>query len=262
MATQLAEQRAALAREIEERLSLERQLRHSERLAAVGRLAAGVAHEVGAPLQVIDGRAKQLLDRHDAPLETRQRNLTIIRTQTERITRLVRQMLNLSRPYNLQRRSTNLRALLTEAVEAVEISAARHSVKVELACTADYQVNVDSDLLLQALVNVCQNAIQAMPGGGQLKVECLSQPPSHKAPATITIKISDTGPGIPPEHLEHIFDPFFTTKDVGHGTGLGLAVSSRILQEHGGQLEAANSPTGGAVFSLHLPATSFLEAKV
>lgn len=259
MAAQLAEQRAALAYETEERLSLERRLRHSERLAAVGRLAAGVAHEVGAPLQVIDGRAKQLLERHEAPLETRQRNLTIIRTQAERITRIVRQMLNLSRPYNLQRTRTRLRELLTEVIESIEISAARNSVEIVTNCAADY-VDIDAGLILQALLNICQNAIQAMPEGGRLTLECLTENLSN-APLVV-IKISDTGPGIPPDHLEQIFDPFYTTKDVGHGTGLGLAVSSRIVQEHGGQIEAANNPAGGAIFLLRLPQANLIEVKV
>lgn len=262
MAAQLAQQRTALAHETEERLVLERQLRHSERLAVVGRLAAGIAHEVGAPLQVIDGRAKQLLDRHEAPLETRQRNLTIIRTQTERITRIVRQMLNLSRPYNLQRQRTSLRTLLAEAIESIEISAAHNGVTVVMDCTADYLIDVDVGLILQALVNICQNAVQAMPEGGQLRIACLSENRSQDGMPGVTIKISDTGPGIAAEHLEQVFDPFFTTKDVGHGTGLGLPVSSRIVQEHGGQLEAANNPAGGAVFSLHLPAANLVETNV
>lgn len=267
MAAQLTEQRAALDHETEERLSLERKLRHSERLAAVGRLAAGVAHEVGAPLQVIDGRAKQLLERHDVPLETRQRNLTIIRTQAERITRIVRQMLNLSRPYNLQRRRTNLRELLTEVIESIEIGAAHNGVKIEIVCTADYFVMIDVGLMLQALLNICQNAIQAMSNGGQLKIECLSDKASKDGTPKdgtleVVIKISDTGPGILPEHLEHIFDPFFTTKEVGQGTGLGLPVASRIIEEHGSHLEAASNPAGGAAFLFRLPLANLSEVNV
>ena len=262
MAAQLAEQRVALAHETEERLSLERKLRHSERLAVVGRLAAGVAHEVGAPLQVIDGRAKQLQERHDAPLETRQRNLTIIRTQAERITRIVRQMLNLSRPYNLQRKRTNLCELLTEVIESIEISAAHNRVKIEIACAADYFVLIDEGLMLQALLNICQNAIQAMPNGGQLKIVCLPDNASIDGASGIVIKISDTGPGILPEHLEHIFDPFFTTKEVGQGTGLGLPVASRIVEEHGSQLEAVSNPTEGAAFLFRLPLAKLTEVNV
>ena len=249
MAAQLAEQRAALVRGTEERLSLERRLRHSERLAAVGRLAAGVAHEVGAPLQVIDGRAKQLLERHETPLETRQRNLTIIRTQTERIARIVRQLLNLSRPYHLHIAPTRLDHLIRDVIESVEISAATKDVKIEVRGTSDALVEVDAGLILQALLNVCQNAIQAMSAGGILRVECLVE----AAGKDLLIKITDTGPGIPPEHLEHIFDPFYTTKEVGHGTGLGLTVSNRIIEEHGGHIEVANRAAGGAVFYLYLP---------
>ena len=262
MAAQLAEQRVALAHETEERLSLERKLRHSERLAVVGRLAAGVAHEVGAPLQVIDGRAKQLQERHDAPLETRQRNLTIIRTQAERITRIVRQMLNLSRPYNLQRKRTNLCELLTEVIESIEISAAHNGVKIEIACASDYFVMIDAGLMLQALLNICQNAIQAMPNGGQLKIVCLPDNASTDATSGVVIRISDTGPGILPEHLEHIFDPFFTTKEVGQGTGLGLPVASRIVEEHGSQLEAVSNPTEGAAFLFRLPLAKLTEVNV
>ncbi len=262
MAAQLAEQRVALAHETEERLSLERKLRHSERLAVVGRLAAGVAHEVGAPLQVIDGRAKQLQERHDASLETRQRNLTIIRTQAERITRIVRQMLNLSRPYNLQRKRTNLCELLTEVIESIEISAAHNGVKIEIACAADYFVIIDEGLMLQALLNICQNAVQAMPNGGQLKIECLPDTATKDGVSRVVIKISDTGPGILPEHLEHIFDPFFTTKEVGQGTGLGLPVASRIVEEHGSQLEAVSNPAGGAAFLFRLPLANLIEVNV
>lgn len=249
MAAYLVEQREALAREAEEKVSLERKLRHNEQLASVGRLAAGVAHEMGAPLQVIDGRAKQLQERSEINLETRQRNLTIIRTQAERIARIVRQMLNLARPYNLQSAPTKLTGLIHEITDAVEISASTNGVKVEVHCDAEIMIEVDAGLILQALLNVCQNAIQAMPAGGTLTIECLID----SAGSDPLIKITDTGPGIRPEHLDHIFDPFFTTKEVGHGTGLGLAVSSRIIAEHGGHIEVENRAEGGVAFYIYLP---------
>lgn len=259
MAAQLSEEREALARETEEKLLLARKLRHSERLAAVGRLAAGVAHEIGAPLQVIDGRAKQIMERSDSSLESRQRNLTIIRSQTERLTRLVRQMLNLSRPYNLQRRPTSLRELVTEVTEAIEISAARNKINLVMNCTADHIVEIDASLILQALLNICQNAVQAMPNGGELRIECQPNVISKEHQPMMCIRISDTGTGIANEHLEHIFDPFYTTKGIGHGTGLGLAVSSRIVEEHDGLIEVTNNPAGGAIFSVFLPQTTVVE---
>jgi two-component system sensor histidine kinase HupT/HoxJ len=115
---------------------------------------------------------------------------------------------------------------------------------------------------LQALLNIGQNALQAMPTGGQLKIECQTNSDSKDGMPMLVIRISDTGPGIPLEHLENIFDPFFTTKDVGHGTGLGLAVSSRIVEEHGGEVEVANHPAGGAVFSVYLPQTKSVESRL
>ena len=248
MADRLGEQRNALAREAETRIALGQKLRHSEQLAAIGRLAAGVAHEMGAPLQVIDGRAKQLLDR-DNSLEMRQRNLTIIRTQAERITRIVKQLLNLSRPYHLQLKTVKISDLIRESIDAVEVSAAASNVKITTNCPSEIVVKVDAGLILQALLNVCQNAIQAMPTGGTLTIECFKE---KEAQAPL-IKISDTGTGIPAEHLDHIFDPFYTTKEVGQGTGLGLAVTSRIMEEHGGRIEAENNPACGATFYLHLP---------
>lgn len=254
MADSLAEQRRVAARDAEERIALERKLRHSERLAAVGRLAAGVAHEMGAPLQVIDGRAKQLLDRHDAPIETRQRNLTIIRTQAERITRIVRNLLDLSRPYNLRRQPVELTQLVNSAIELIEIQAESANIHIQVLPGADAVVEADSELMHQVLLNIFRNALQAMPNGGQLRVECLADGARKDGRRFAAMQIADTGNGIAPDHLPRIFDPFFTTKEVGHGTGLGLAVSNRIVEEHGGWIDAANASGGGALFTVYLPA--------
>lgn len=253
MADSLAEQRRVAAREAEERLGLERALRHSERLAAVGRLAAGVAHEVGAPLQVIDGRAKQLLDRHDAPIETRQRNLAIIRRQTERITRIVRNLLDLSRPYNLRRQQIELAQMISESVESMEMQAESANVAIEVSSSCSIAVEADPELMQQVLLNICRNALQAMPQGGCLRIECERDIARKDGRSFAALRIADTGPGIAADHLPHVFDPFFTTKEVGHGTGLGLPVSLRIVEEHGGWIEAANADSTGAVFTVYLP---------
>lgn len=251
MAESLVIQRRKAEQEVEERLALERKLRHSERLAAVGHLAAGVAHEMGAPLHVIDGRAKQLMNHPETPTEPHQRNLTIIRNQTERITNIVRNLLNLARTYELRCRPVNLSRLLADTLELVQPNAERDGIRIEKNYNGLRPIEADPNLLQQVFLNIFSNAIQAMPHGGRMQIECHETTRDEKTFASISV--ADTGAGIPAEHLENIFDPFFTTKEVGHGTGLGLAVSTRIVEEHGGWIEASNHPDGGAVFTVVLP---------
>jgi two-component system NtrC family sensor kinase len=247
MADNLEQQRRAAEAEADNRLNLEKQLRHSERLATVGRLAAGIAHELGAPLNVLDARAEQILNKPDAPPEKTVRNLQIIRTQATRITRIVRQLLNLSRPYNLHFAPVRLADLIKSAVEPFENQTENGKIEIDFAA-CNSVVSADTDFMTQVLTNVFQNAVQAMNGAGVLRVRCEAAENDF-----VAVKIADTGGGIAPEHLDKIFDPFFTTKDIGQGTGLGLAVSSRIVEEHGGRIEAVNNANGGATFTIYLP---------
>jgi two-component system, NtrC family, sensor kinase len=253
MADRLAEQRRAALREAEERLALERKLRHNEQLATVGKVAAGVAHEIGAPLQVIDGRAKQLLHHYDAPIETRQRNLTIIRNQSERIARIVRQLLNLSRPHKLHFRKLELTPLIFETVELIETQAESAEVEIEIQRGDDVIINADAELIQQVLLNIFRNGIQAMPQGGRLRIECSKDAAERNGRTFAALRVSDTGVGIAPDCLPYLFDPFFTTKEVGQGTGLGLPISIRIVEEHDGWIEAENGAESGAVFTVYLP---------
>lgn len=253
MADNLEQQRRVAATEAEERLTLERELRHRERLAAVGRLAAGVAHEMGAPLNVIDARAEQLQSRLDAPVETRQRNLTIIRTQANRITRIVRQLLNLARPYDLRREPVSLSRLIADVLELIEADANRAGVALEAALGDDVSVSVDRDLAQQVFLNICVNGLQATPPGGRLRVECVAEGGMRDGSRFAALRVSDTGKGIAEENLRRLYEPFFTTKEIGQGTGLGLAVSRRIVEEHGGWIEVANRVEGGAMFTVYLP---------
>ena len=253
MADNLAEQRQTTEREAERRLKLERELRDTERLATIGRLAAGVAHEIGTPLNVIDARTEQLLERTDAPLPIRQRNLTIIRTQIDRITRIVRQLLNLARPYQLHRAPTAAKTLIANVIELIETDAARAQIELVVNQTEELLFEVDSELIHQVLLNICQNGLYATPAGGCLSIECNGPTLLKNGQHFASIIVRDNGTGIAPEHLAHLFDPFFTTKDVGNGTGLGLAVSRRIVEEHSGWITATNNATGGAKFTVHLP---------
>src|SRR5499426_1004681 len=171
MAESLAEQRRAAERQAEERLALERELRHSERLASVGRLAAGVAHEMGAPLNVIKGRVEMLRERHDAPVENRARNLDIIGAQADAITDIVRQLLTLARPFNLRREAIAPARLIATVVELIEADAAKSGVRIEVLQNNHNLPNFmvgDRNLLQQVLMNICINALHALGGGGGL----------------------------------------------------------------------------------------------
>jgi signal transduction histidine kinase len=256
MADHLAEQRRVAAREAEERLGLERALRHSERLATIGRIASGVAHEIGAPLNVIYARAGQLLASPEAPLHTRQRHISIIRAQAERITRIVQQLLNLAHPAQLRTAPVDLSAAATAVLDLVEADAARRGIKVETQFADNVVVEADKSAVQQVLSNLYVNAIQAMTEGGRLVVTCKADNVERDGRLYAALQVLDTGTGIAAEHVPHIFEPFYTTKEVGSGTGLGLAVSSRIMQEHGGWIEVDNNESGGAVFTLYFPRSS------
>jgi two-component system, NtrC family, sensor kinase len=253
MADNLDEQMQAAAREAEGRLALETELRHKERLASVGRLAAGIAHEMGAPLNVIKGRVEILQQRPALPQERRDRNLEIINAQADGIARIVRQLLTLARPFNLRREAIAASLLVAEVRELIEPEAAKRGVNIDVAVAEELRIEGDRDLLHQVLLNICLNGLQAMENDGRLRIELLEEEAGKNDDSFLALQISDTGAGISPDNLNHIFDPFFTTKDVGQGSGLGLAVSNRIVEEHGGWIEVANRHTGGAVFTIYLP---------
>jgi two-component system, NtrC family, sensor kinase len=256
MAGRLTEQRDAMIRQAEQQLALERELRHRDRLAVVGRLAASIAHEMGTPLNVIDGRAAQLQERSDASDEVRQRNLTIIRAQTARIARFVRKLLHLAHPHDLRHEPLDLVPLIKETLELLESNATRAEIKLELTLddpALPIQIEADPDLLHQVFLNICLNGIQAMINGGCLRLEVVRSGSKKDGRDFVAVRISDTGEGIMPEHLDDIFEPFFTTKDVGEGTGLGLAVSRQIIEEHDGWIEVANQAESGAAFTIYLP---------
>ena len=248
MAENLAEQRSAAQTETETRLNLEKELRHSERLASVGRLASGIAHELGAPLNVIDARAEQLLGRPNVAVEKRIKNLTIIRSQCVRITHIVRQLLNLARPYDLQLEEIRIGDLIKSVLEGFEAS---ETIRIDFEANNGLTILGDGDFLRQVFFNIFNNAFHAMSAGGALKIEISKTVRDDKN--FVVVEISDTGTGIAPDNLERIFEPFYTTKAIGEGTGLGLSVSRRIVEEHGGIIEASNNTANGARFTIYLP---------
>lgn len=265
MAGHLAEAQQRLLSETAERVELERRLRQTEKLAAVGRLAAGLAHEIGAPLHVVRGRAETMLRREAEP-EVRRRNLGIIVEQIGRITLIVRNLLEFSRRREPLVQKVDLVAVTERVLELLEGEFARASICVVRSEDAPPPVRGDPHLLHQVVLNVVLNAVQALEsvqGERELRIRfgAAAMPGVHSGDYVegVLLEVEDTGPGIPRDVLPQIFEPFFTTKIGGHGTGLGLAVAAGIVEEHGGGIEAANVEARdgagrGAVFRVLLPA--------
>ncbi len=249
MASRIEQARDTEARQAEERIVLERRLRETEKLAAIGNLAAGIAHEIAAPLNVISGRAEMVLRRPD-DTEVRDRNLRIIVQQTSRITTIVRNLLDFARRREPHYQAIRLSDLVDGVLEFMEGEMERAGIEVVRDEETDVAFQGDPDLLHQVLVNIVMNAIQAMESTEAPKRLTVRGGPGP-ADDTVWLEIEDTGHGIAPEAQPRLYEPFFTTKP--QGTGLGLGVARGIMLEHLGQLDAANAPSGGAVFRLTLP---------
>lgn len=252
MADNLEEQRNAAARELERRLKLERQVRHNEHLVAVGRLAAGVAHEIGTPLSVIEVRAEQILKDPDDTKDRRRRNIPIILAQVERIAHIVRQLLNLARPYKINRVDVDLNSLIRSTLETLETKLQPANVVVEFEPKDEPKVSGDRELLRQVLINLIVNAIHAMPDGGRLSISYGEETTERDGAHFISLRVSDTGTGIEEHAFPVLWDPFYTTKEVGSGVGLGLPVSKRIIEEHNGWIDVQNNEDKGVTFTVHL----------
>ena len=248
MCSQLDAARTSLATESEAKVAALEQLRHSERLAMLGRISSGLAHELGTPLNVVSGRAKMIGSGDLKPEEVAD-SARIVREQAERMTGIIRQLLDFARRPGGKPQLQQLAPLAAGIVRMLEPTA--RGARVELAFTADEdlpQVVVDRNQLEQVLLNLTMNAIQAQPDGGQVRIRVGRQEED------LVITVADDGEGIEPEHLSRIFEPFFTTKSAGKGTGLGLSIVQGIIEEHGGAISAASEPGRGTEFTVVLPA--------
>ncbi|MSO48817.1 MAG: PAS domain S-box protein [Acidobacteria bacterium] len=232
--------------DITDRASLEEQLRVSEKMAAIGLLAAGVAHEVNTPLTGISSFTQMLLDKAD-PADPKTQLLEKIEQQTFRAAKIVNSLLNLARPSEGEAAPLDLNAVISDVLSLLEhqFRGSRIQVRRDLALSApirgfEYQ-------LQQVFLNLFLNARDAMPKGGWLSVSTSTS--GH----TVTVEVADTGSGIPSEHISRIYDPFFTTKPDGRGTGLGLSVTYGIVQEHAGTLTCESVVGQGTRFVLTLP---------
>lgn len=237
------------------------QLRHADRLATVGKLASGVAHELGTPLNVVSARAKMIADGETTPAESKD-YANVIVGATERMTKIIRQLLQFARRNAVEKRPRDFREVASDTLELLRPLADKRNVRLQLvAGDVDALVHVDAAQMQQVISNLAMNAIQAMPKGGTVEVSLRREracPPNGLGGAEaeyLCVRVKDEGTGIAPEHREHLFEPFFTTKDVGEGTGLGLAVTYGIIQEHGGWIAVDTKAGEGATFSVFLPAT-------
>lgn len=243
-AESLESARQALLAETEERLLLEQRVREQEKLAALGTLAAGVAHQIAAPLNVIEGRARLLLrgDREDAE---RKRNLVAIVEQSERITRIVRALLDFARRPEPVEQPVELGRLIEEAARRFEDDLADAGLRFDWETPAPVLVRGDADLLQEVLAILLKNAIEAASGQTQGVVSVRTGRSGTEA----WVEVADSGPGVPPETASRVFEPFFTSKP--GGTGLGLAVARSVIEGLGGRIALCNA--GSAVFRFTLP---------
>jgi signal transduction histidine kinase len=259
MRSQLAEARQAQQAATDARIEALEKLRHTERLATLGRLAAGMAHELGTPLNVIAGRAK-LIAGQDLPPEQSARSARIIGEQAERMTGILRQLLDFARRGEARKQAVELNGILQGIVELLAATARKQGVELHWQAAPEaLTVQADPGQLQQVLLNLAMNGVQAMPEGGPLSLALERTGQNGQADGAETwcrIRVEDQGSGISAEDLPHIFDPFFTTKEVGQGTGLGLAIAYGIVQEHGGRIEVDSTPGRGSCFSVYLPLTS------
>ena len=236
-----------LFKDLTEVRSLRREIARNQRLASVGRLAAGVAHEIRNPLSSIKGFATYFKERYpDAPQDQKTANIMI--AEVDRLNRVVGQLLEFARPVPVSPKSTSLQKLVDDSVRLIEQKAKEKKITVKTlnSVKVDKAV-IDPDRINQVLLNLYLNAIESMESGGELGVELSADEENHR----IEIRVSDTGCGIPGEHLSRIFDPYFTTKSTG--TGLGLAVAHNIMEAMGGKIKISSQPGKGTTFCITIP---------
>jgi two-component system NtrC family sensor kinase len=232
------------------RLATQLEVGRSEQLASVGRLAAGVAHEINNPLTGVLAFADMLRDKENMDDQDRE-DLELIVRETKRVREIVRGLLDFARETPFVQRPLDINELIVQTLRLLgKREAFQHIYMVEDLGDDLPLVNVDRNQLQQVLLNLTLNACEAMPDGGTLLVS------SSSADGFVVIHITDTGCGIERKDLDKIFEPFFTTKPVGKGTGLGLSVSYGIVQQHGGTLAVDSEPGKGTTFTITLPAVA------
>jgi signal transduction histidine kinase len=255
MAVDLKKARERIIQEAETKLELERSLRQSEKLATVGQLTSGLAHEIGTPLNIISGRT-ELIKRRLEDKEI-QKNLDIVIHQTERITKIIQQLLGFVRKKKSEQKILEIGSILENTLDLLDHQIQKQRVTVMKEWGEDLpSVRGDPDQLQQVFLNLILNAIQSMPEGGTLRLSAslkkISKEGLEEGPKEfMEVCVRDTGVGMEREVIQNIFNPFFTTKDAG--TGLGLMVSQGIVRDHEGWIDVESEVGKWSVFKVYLP---------
>ncbi len=247
---QAVDQMADALAEREEQLKTAtgKQLHRSEKLASLGRLAAGVAHEINNPLTGVLTFAHLMKEKPNMDGQDLQ-DLDLIIHETTRAAEIVRGLLDFARERAVIKEPLNLNEVIVRTIRLIRNQKLFERIVIDEDLANDLpDIEGDMNQLQQVLLNLSLNACEAMPTGGTLTIRTRSEERG------VMVALADTGCGIKPEHLEHVFEPFFTTKPVGKGTGLGLSVSYGIVQQHGGTIELDSEPGRGTTFSLVFPA--------
>jgi len=227
--------------------STQQQLIQSEKLASVGQLTAGIVHDVKNPLAVIKGIAEELRDEPGLDPGIKEQ-MTVVRDNASRAATIVGDLLKFARQAKPEMKQNDMRESIEAAIRLTEYLARKGTVQVVKDVPARaVMAYYDAGQIEQVLINLIQNAIQAMPKGGTLRINL-----SH-APGALAVAVEDTGIGISPGNLARIFDPFFTTKKEGEGTGLGLSVSYGIISRHGGKIGVESKVGKGTTFTILMP---------
>ncbi|MBI4470033.1 MAG: sensor histidine kinase [Acidobacteria bacterium] len=221
------------------------QLSRADRLASLGEVSAGIVHEIRTPLTSING-AVEVLQTPGVSESTKSEFLQIIHHEVDRLNRIVGEFLQFARPRPPERSPTDLNQIVRSVMRLCQKQAAKEKVDISARLEEPLpSVLLDSEQIKQVLLNLVINGIQAMPGGGALKLT------SRREPSAVVLAVQDSGPGIDEFLLEKIFDPFFTTKS--DGTGLGLSIAYRLVKQNAGEIEVINLPGGGCEFKLVFP---------
>lgn len=259
MCDDLSKAQSRAEQETATRMLAMNQLRHADRLRTIGRLAAGVAHEIGTPLNVIGGRA-EIIGAGSLPEDEVRKSAIVIKSESDRITTIIRQLLDFARRNTPNRSNMDMAGLVNQVVEILQTLAEKHGIDIDVTDEAGPTMcHVDAGQFQQVMTNLIVNAAHAMPDGGTVEIRTqrgFVEPPQieEARPGEFyQVSVGDHGHGIPADELPQIFEPFFTTKDVGKGTGLGLSIAYGIAQEHNGWIDVKSTVGQGSTFTLYLP---------